>query len=127
VPVRQIVLDAMAEGLPLNYTHEAVLRFLRPYAALEKDVDAAVKIPGKVFAKVKPRLDSGRASRRGRVGRFRWARPAWTDAKRQRRQVRCRTGHPFDRGPSSDTPAAESQPIEQQVQPVAHRAGRRTA
>lgn len=67
-PVKQIVLDAMAEGLPLNYTHDTVLRFLPVRVAMEKGVDAAVKIPGKVFAKVKQGLDSGQASRRGRAG-----------------------------------------------------------
>jgi predicted acetylornithine/succinylornithine family transaminase len=53
VPGKQIVLDAMAEGLLLNCTHETVLRFLPPYIAAEKDVDAAMKILGKVFGKVK--------------------------------------------------------------------------
>jgi predicted acetylornithine/succinylornithine family transaminase len=53
VPGKQIVLDAMAEGLLLNCTHETVLRFLPPYIATEKDVDQAVKILAKVFAKVK--------------------------------------------------------------------------
>jgi len=53
VPGKQIVLDAMAEGLLLNCTHETVLRFLPPYVATEKDVDAAAKILGKVFGKVK--------------------------------------------------------------------------
>jgi len=33
VPGKQIVLDAMAEGLLLNCTHETVLRFLLPYVA----------------------------------------------------------------------------------------------
>jgi len=53
VPNKQIVLDAMAGGLLLNCTHETVLRFLPPYVAVEKHVDAAAKILGKVFAKVK--------------------------------------------------------------------------
>ena len=53
VPGKQIVLYAMAEGLPLNCTHESVLRFLPPYVATGKDVDAAAKILGKVFGKVK--------------------------------------------------------------------------
>ena len=53
VPGKQMVLDAMAEGLLLNCTHETVLRFLPPYMATEKDVDAAVRILGKVFGKVK--------------------------------------------------------------------------
>jgi acetylornithine/N-succinyldiaminopimelate aminotransferase len=52
VPGKQIVLDAMAEGLLLNCTHDTVLRFLPPYIATEKEVDQAVKILGKVFAKV---------------------------------------------------------------------------
>jgi acetylornithine/N-succinyldiaminopimelate aminotransferase len=53
VPGKQIVLGAMAEGLPPNCTHETVLRFLPPYIATEKDVDAAVRVLGKVFGKVK--------------------------------------------------------------------------
>jgi predicted acetylornithine/succinylornithine family transaminase len=53
VPGKQMVLDAMAEGLLLNCTHETVLRFLPPYVATEKDVDAAVRILAKVFGKVK--------------------------------------------------------------------------
>jgi predicted acetylornithine/succinylornithine family transaminase len=52
MPGKQIVLDAMAEGLLLNCTHDTVLRFLPPYIATEKEVDQAVKILGKVFAKV---------------------------------------------------------------------------
>jgi predicted acetylornithine/succinylornithine family transaminase len=53
VPGKQIVLDAMAEGLLINCTHETVLRFLPPYIATEKDVDQAVKTLAKLFAKVK--------------------------------------------------------------------------
>jgi predicted acetylornithine/succinylornithine family transaminase len=53
VPGKQVVLDAMAEGLLLNCTHETVLRFLPPYIAGEKDVDQAIKILAKVFAKMK--------------------------------------------------------------------------
>ena len=53
IPGKQLVLDAMAEGLLLNCTHDTVLRFLPPYIATEKDVDAAMKILGKIFAKVK--------------------------------------------------------------------------
>jgi acetylornithine/succinyldiaminopimelate/putrescine aminotransferase len=48
VPGKQIVLDAMAEGLRINCTHDTVLRFLPPYIAAEKDVDAAMKVFGKV-------------------------------------------------------------------------------
>jgi acetylornithine/N-succinyldiaminopimelate aminotransferase len=53
VPGKQIVLDCMQEGLLLNCTHDTVLRFLPPYIATEKEVDQAMKILGKVFAKVK--------------------------------------------------------------------------
>jgi len=53
VPGKQLVLDAMAEGLLINCTHETVLRFLPPYILTEKDVDQAVKMLGKIFAKVK--------------------------------------------------------------------------
>jgi predicted acetylornithine/succinylornithine family transaminase len=53
IPGKQLVLDAMAEGLLINCTHDTVLRFLPPYIVTEKEVDQAVKILAKVFAKVK--------------------------------------------------------------------------
>jgi predicted acetylornithine/succinylornithine family transaminase len=53
VPGKQIVLDAMAEGLLINCTHDTVLRFLPPYIVTEKEVDQAVKVLAKLFAKVK--------------------------------------------------------------------------
>jgi predicted acetylornithine/succinylornithine family transaminase len=53
IPGKQIVLDAMAEGLLINCTHETVLRFLPPYIVTEKDVDQAMKTLAKLFAKVK--------------------------------------------------------------------------
>jgi predicted acetylornithine/succinylornithine family transaminase len=53
VPGKQIVLDAMAEGLLINCTHETVLRFLPPYIVTEKEVDQVVKTLAKLFAKVK--------------------------------------------------------------------------
>ena len=52
-PGKQIVLDAMAEGLLINCTHDVVLRFLPPYVITEKEVDAAVKVLGKILAKQK--------------------------------------------------------------------------
>jgi predicted acetylornithine/succinylornithine family transaminase len=52
VPGKQLVLDAMAEGLLINCTHDTVLRFLPPYNVTEKEVDQAVKVLGKLFAKV---------------------------------------------------------------------------
>jgi acetylornithine/N-succinyldiaminopimelate aminotransferase len=53
MPGKQIVLDAMAAGLLINCTHDTVLRLLPPYIATEKEVDQAVKILRKIFAKVK--------------------------------------------------------------------------
>lgn len=53
IPGKQIVLDAMAEGLLLNCTHDVVLRFLPPYIIRERDVDQAVKILTKALKKVK--------------------------------------------------------------------------
>jgi predicted acetylornithine/succinylornithine family transaminase len=53
VPGKQLVLDAMDEGLLINCTHDTVLRFLPPYIATEKEVDQAMKILAKLFAKVK--------------------------------------------------------------------------
>src|SRR5664280_1190072 len=53
IPGKQIVLDAMAEGLLINCTHDTVLRFLPPYIITEKEVDRGVKILDKILAKVK--------------------------------------------------------------------------
>jgi predicted acetylornithine/succinylornithine family transaminase len=53
IPGKQMVLDAMADGLLINCTHDTVLRFLPPYIITERDVDTAVKILAKVFAKQK--------------------------------------------------------------------------
>ena len=53
VPGKQMVLDAMAEGLLINCTHDTVLRFLPPYIITEKEVDQAVKVIARLFAKVK--------------------------------------------------------------------------
>lgn len=52
VPGKQIVLDAIGEGLLINCTHDTVLRFLPPYIVTEKEIDRAVKILGKLLAKV---------------------------------------------------------------------------
>jgi predicted acetylornithine/succinylornithine family transaminase len=52
VPGKQLVLDAMSEGLLMNCTHETVLRFLPPYIVTEKEIDQAVKILGKLFAEM---------------------------------------------------------------------------
>jgi acetylornithine/succinyldiaminopimelate/putrescine aminotransferase len=48
---KQYNLDAMAEGLLINCTHDTVLRFLPAYIVTEKEVDQAIKILGKVLGK----------------------------------------------------------------------------
>jgi predicted acetylornithine/succinylornithine family transaminase len=53
IPGKQFVLDAMAEGMLINCTHDTVLRFLPPYIITEKEVDRAVRILRKLFRKVK--------------------------------------------------------------------------
>jgi acetylornithine/succinyldiaminopimelate/putrescine aminotransferase len=50
---KQLVLDAMADGLLINCTHDTVLRFLPPYIVTEKEVDQAVKVTAKLLSKVK--------------------------------------------------------------------------
>lgn len=53
-PGKQIVLDAMAEGLLLNCTHDVVLRFLPPYIIGIREVDQAIRILTKAFKKFNP-------------------------------------------------------------------------
>jgi acetylornithine/N-succinyldiaminopimelate aminotransferase len=53
-PGKQIVLDAMAEGVLINCTHNTVLRALPPYILTEQDVDRAIRGLDKVFKKTKP-------------------------------------------------------------------------
>lgn len=53
IPGKQIVLDAMAEGLLINCTHNTVLRFLPPYIITEKEIDRAMKILTRVLKQVK--------------------------------------------------------------------------
>jgi len=48
-PGKQIVLDAMEQGLLINCTHDTVLRFLPPYIITEKEVDEAVAILDQVL------------------------------------------------------------------------------
>jgi acetylornithine/N-succinyldiaminopimelate aminotransferase len=50
---KQIVLDAMEEGLLINCTHETVLRMLPPYILTEQDVDRAMAVLNKVLKKAK--------------------------------------------------------------------------
>ena len=53
IPGKQIVLDAMADGLLINCTHDTVLRFLPPYIATEKEVDRALRILRRALSKAK--------------------------------------------------------------------------
>ncbi len=53
MPGKEMVTQAMAQGLLINCTHDTVLRFLPPFIVTEKQVDQAVKVLGKIFAKVK--------------------------------------------------------------------------
>ena len=52
IPGKQFVLDAMAQGVLINCTHDTVLRFLPPYIVTEKEVDKVIKVLDKLFAKV---------------------------------------------------------------------------
>jgi acetylornithine/N-succinyldiaminopimelate aminotransferase len=54
VPGKQLVVDAMEQGLLINCTHDVVLRFLPPYILTEKDVDRAITILAKIFKNFKP-------------------------------------------------------------------------
>ena len=51
---KQIVLDAMAEGVLINCTHNVVLRALPPYILTEQEVDRAIRVLDKVLKKAKP-------------------------------------------------------------------------
>jgi predicted acetylornithine/succinylornithine family transaminase len=53
IPGKQMVFDAMAEGLLINCTHDTVLRLLPPYIVTEREVDTAVKVLAKIFGKQK--------------------------------------------------------------------------
>jgi acetylornithine/N-succinyldiaminopimelate aminotransferase len=54
VPGKQVVLDAIDEGLLINCTHDTVIRMLPPYILTEPEADRALKGLAKVFKKVKP-------------------------------------------------------------------------
>jgi acetylornithine/N-succinyldiaminopimelate aminotransferase len=53
IPGKQMVIDAIDEGLLINCTHETVLRMLPPYILTEQDVDRAIAVLQKVFKKAK--------------------------------------------------------------------------
>ena len=58
IPGKQIVLDAMQQGLLLNCTHDTVLRFLPPYIVTEKEIDRAISILKKVLLAAAKRGDA---------------------------------------------------------------------
>ena len=49
IPGKQIVLDALADGMLINCTHDTVLRFLPPYILTEREVDVAVAKLTRIF------------------------------------------------------------------------------
>lgn len=51
IPGKQLVLDAMEQGLLMNCTHDTVLRFLPPYIVTEKEIDRGIGILKRVFKK----------------------------------------------------------------------------
>ncbi len=53
-PCKPVVLDALAEGLLINCTHDFTLRALPPYIFTEQDVDRAITVLNRVFKKTKP-------------------------------------------------------------------------
>jgi acetylornithine/N-succinyldiaminopimelate aminotransferase len=57
-PGKQLVLDAIEQGLLINCTHENVLRFLPPYISTEKEIDRAVAILKRVFKLASKRGDA---------------------------------------------------------------------
>jgi acetylornithine/N-succinyldiaminopimelate aminotransferase len=50
---KQIVLEALEQGLLINCTHDTVLRALPPYIITEQDIDRAVRVLDKVLKKAK--------------------------------------------------------------------------
>src|ERR1700719_573450 len=49
IPGKQIVLDAMEEGLLINCTHDVVLRALPPYIITEQEADKAIRLLNKAL------------------------------------------------------------------------------
>jgi predicted acetylornithine/succinylornithine family transaminase len=51
IPGKEIVTEAMEEGLLINCTHDVVIRMLPPYILTEQDVDRAIDGLSRVFKK----------------------------------------------------------------------------
>jgi len=58
MPGKQLVLDAIEEGLLINCTHDVVLRMLPPYILTEQDVDRAITGLNRVMKKAKAAKES---------------------------------------------------------------------
>jgi acetylornithine/N-succinyldiaminopimelate aminotransferase len=46
---KDLVIEAMKEGLLINCTHDVVIRFLPPFIISDKEIDRAIRILGRVF------------------------------------------------------------------------------
>jgi predicted acetylornithine/succinylornithine family transaminase len=46
---KDLVTEAMKEGLLINCTHDVVIRFLPPFIITEREIDRAVRILGRIF------------------------------------------------------------------------------
>ncbi|MBL8292379.1 MAG: aspartate aminotransferase family protein [Bryobacterales bacterium] len=53
MPGKQIVSDAIEQGLLINCTHETVLRFLPPFTLSRREVDLAIRILEKLFTRAR--------------------------------------------------------------------------
>ena len=53
IPGKQIVLDAISEGMLVNCIHDSILRFLPPYIITEAEIDRGLKILSRVLKKAK--------------------------------------------------------------------------
>ncbi len=54
IPGKQLVLDALEDGMLINCTHDKVIRFLPPYIITEREVDIAVAKLARLLKKLKP-------------------------------------------------------------------------
>jgi acetylornithine/N-succinyldiaminopimelate aminotransferase len=48
-PGKELVIEAMKEGLLINCTHDAVIRFLPPFIISDREIDRAIRILGRIF------------------------------------------------------------------------------
>lgn len=53
VPGKQMVLDALNDGMLMNCTHDTVLRFLPPYIVTEQQIDQGITKLKRIFSRVK--------------------------------------------------------------------------